>query len=77
MKDYLNGEFSDVAQVTFGPFEAPIYKVDDRYRRRFVIKCKLNNKTKKFFETVMRKFGTEFNGPRKPQLSVDLNPTNL
>ena len=73
----LSGDYRDVPQISFGPFEAPVYKVDDRYRMRFIIKCRLNNRSRELFSHIMRDFGNNFPGVRKPQLSVDLNPTNL
>ena len=77
LKRSFGGEFSDVPQITFGPFEAPVYKVDDRYRMRFVIKCRLNRRSRELFATVLRQFGQGFKTPKKPQLSIDLNPSNL
>ena len=67
-------EYTDVPQITFGPFEAPVYKVDNRYRMRFVIKCRLNKRSREMFARVMKEFG---GGVKKPQLSIDFNPTNL
>ncbi|MBQ7398324.1 MAG: primosomal protein N', partial [Clostridia bacterium] len=33
----IKGEFSDVQTVIFGPFEAPVYRVDNKFRRRMVV----------------------------------------
>jgi len=73
----LKGDYADVPQVTFGPFEAPVYKVDDRFRMRFIIKCRLNNRSRGLFAAILREFGASYSGSRKPQLSIDFNPTNL
>ena len=73
----LATEYTDVPQITFGPFEAPVYKVDNRYRMRFIVKCRLNKKSRELFSALMKDFGNNFSGTRKPQLSIDLNPTNL
>ena len=45
LKQMVEGEYKDVAIVTFGPFEAPVYRVENKYRMRMVIKCKLNRRT--------------------------------
>ena len=70
----LTGAYSDVPNVMFGPFEAPVYKVDGKFRMRFVVKCRLNNRSRELFSEILRTFPT---GAKKPVLSVDLNPTNL
>ena len=42
----LNDQFSDVICSIFGPFEAPVYRVENKYRMRMVIKCRLNGQEK-------------------------------
>jgi primosomal protein N' (replication factor Y) len=69
-KDYPNLPF-----VVFGPFEAPVYKVDEKYRMRMVVKCKLNKQCRELFSRILIKFGVETKN--KTILSVDFNPTNL
>jgi primosomal protein N' len=34
--------FSSAELLVFGPVEAPVYRVDNRYRQRIVIKCRLS-----------------------------------
>jgi len=58
----------------FGPFEAPVYKVEEKYRMRMVIKCKLNKRSRKLFDELMQKFGKEGN---RTAVTVDFNPTGL
>ncbi|MBQ3507523.1 MAG: primosomal protein N', partial [Clostridia bacterium] len=38
--------FSDVPVVAFGPFEAPVYRVDNVYHMRMVVKCRLNRRAR-------------------------------
>lgn len=71
----MKGEYSDIPLVVFGPFEAPVYKVEGKYRVRMVIKCRLNKRSREFFDGLMKSFGKE--GAAKPVLSVDFNPTSL
>lgn len=68
-------EYPDIPLVVFGPFEAPVYRVDGKYRMRMVVKCKLGRKSRAFFASLLREFGRESGG--KTTLSIDLNPTNL
>ncbi len=68
-------EYPDIPLVVFGPFEAPVYRVDGKYRMRMVVKCRLNRKSRAFFASLLREFGKESGG--KTTLSIDLNPTNL
>lgn len=71
----LAGEFSDVKTVVFGPFEAPIYKVQNNCRMRMVIKCKDNRRTREFLSSVMCDFARK--GSRRLTLGVDINPSSL
>lgn len=68
------GSFSDVRIQMFGPFEAPVYKVENKYRMRLVIKCKLNRQTRQLFAECLRANGADAG---KPLLSVDFNPASL
>ena len=70
MKDY-----ADLPIVVFGPFEAPVYKVDGKYRMRMVIKCRLNQRSRTLFSSLLTSFGQRSKG--KTSLSIDFNPTNL
>lgn len=71
----MKNEYSDVPLIVFGPFEAPVYKVEGKYRVRMVIKCRLNKRSREFFEHLMKTFGKE--GTSRPTLAVDFNPTSL
>lgn len=68
------GEFKDVAVIAFGPFEAPVYKIQNKYRMRMIIKCKLNKRTRELINTLFTKFDTKSGG--KLSISVDFNPTS-
>ncbi len=68
-------QFSDVAYVAYGPFEAPVYRVEGRYRMRMVLKCKLNRRSRAFFGALYSRFAEK--APAKTVLTVDYNPANL
>ena len=67
--------FSDIPLVVFGPFEPPIYKVENKYRLRTVIKCRLNKRSREFFSTLLKDFVRLNN--RHVNISIDFNPSNL
>ena len=67
--------YKDLAMVVFGPFEAPIYKVNDRYRMRFVLKIKNNRRQRQFLRQAMEQLDGRI--LKKVQISVDINPGSL
>jgi primosomal protein N' (replication factor Y) len=71
----VEGDFRDVALVSFGPFEAPVYRVDNKYRMRMVIKCKLNRRSLEMFAGLLCNFTAK--AGRLVTLSIDFNPSNL
>ncbi|MEE0970213.1 MAG: primosomal protein N', partial [Clostridia bacterium] len=76
------GEYSDVQMIVFGPFEAPIYKVEGRCRMRLVIKCRLNKRSRELFAEILRLFSGEramgkSKNSKKPYISVDFNPSSI
>ena len=85
--EHTKTEFTDVPIVLYGPFEAPIYKVQNMCRMRFIMKCRLNNRTREFLSELMTEFGksqSEYTKPnvtahtnRRITVSVDLNPSTV
>ena len=71
----LDIEYKELPMIVFGPFEAPVYKVDNKYRMRMVIKCKLNKKCRSLFSGLLSEFSRKT--PNKISLSIDFNPSNL
>ena len=68
-------DFRDVQMIIYGPFESPVYKVEGKYRMRIVIKCRLNQRSRKLFASLLEDFGRNSKG--KTALSIDFNPTGL
>jgi primosomal protein N' (replication factor Y) len=64
----------DVKLLIFGPFEAPVYKVKNKYRMRTVIKFKNNKSARALFAEMLRAFAKKAGG--KISLSIDINPTS-
>jgi len=60
--------------VVYGPFDAPIYKSKGVYRKRLIVKCKLNSKIRAVFGKLYEDFTRD---QSRTHVSVDFNPTNL
>ncbi|MBQ3792487.1 MAG: primosomal protein N' [Clostridia bacterium] len=76
IKKKLEGAGGDVPMMIFGPFEAPVYRVRNRYRMRLVIKCKLNRKSRAVFSELL----TEKSRNPKDKtwnLGIDFNPSSI
>ena len=67
--------YREVELVTFGPFEAPVYRVDNRYRMRMVIKCRMTKPTLELFGQLVCRLNNGLG--RKIHVGVDFNPSNL
>ncbi len=79
LSDMLNraksGAYSDLPLVIFGPFEASVYKVENKYRMRVIVKCRLTKRTRAMFSEILCEFSRA--SVRGLSLSIDFNPSNL
>ena len=75
LSELLGSQYTDVPVMVFGPFEAPVYKVENKYRMRMVLKCRANKRCRDMLSDVLSFFGSA--GMDGLSLSVDINPTNL
>jgi len=73
VKSKLEGGYKDLPFVVYGPFEAQIYKLNEKYRMRMMIKCKLTARTRRMFSEIFSDFAEE----RRVILSIDLNPLTV
>ena len=73
ISESLAREYSHLPFTVFGPFEAQVYKLNEKYRLRMVVKCKLNRESRGFFHKLLCHAATE----KHVTLSVDLNPLTL
>ena len=69
----LKGDIGKLPFVVFGPFEANVYKLNEKYRMRMVIKCRLNKVTRAFFHELL----CEFSAVKGATLAIDLNPLTV
>lgn len=80
--EHINEDYGDVPLVVYGPFEATVYRVQNVYRMRFVVKCRLNRRTRALFSELLCefvRFSTDRKTGKSSRLSVfvDLNPTTV
>ena len=60
--------------MIYGPFEAPVYRTQGRYRKRLMIKCKLNSEVRGIISRIYADFTKN---TRTAHMSVDLNPSTI
>ncbi|MBO5109913.1 MAG: primosomal protein N' [Clostridia bacterium] len=75
MAEKIKKEYADLPLVLYGPFDAPVYKVQNRYRRRMIVKCKLNRRSRAMFRDILSDFGKSAGS--RVTVSADFNPTNI
>ncbi len=73
VKAKLDGEYSNLPFIAYGPFDAQIYKLNEKYRKRMMVKCKLNSDSRRMFSELISEFSKE----RTVTLAIDLNPLTV
>ena len=73
IKELLDGEYSKLPFIVYGPFEAQVYKVNDKYRMRMMVKCKLNTESRRMYSDLLCRFADN----RRVTLTIDLNPLTV
>ena len=74
MKLKLEGDVGKQSFIVFGPFEASVYRVNEKYRMRLVVKCRLNRESRKMFSEILGEFSKS---ARNVSLSIDFNPMTV
>ncbi len=74
LKEFLQTDYSDVKVMIYGPMEAPVYKVNDKFRMRFLVKCRTAKRTRDFIRAALKRAGEMTN---KVTVSVDVNPSSI
>ncbi len=75
LRRLMDSDYADVKLSVFGPFEAPIYKVNDIYHMRFIIKCRSTRRTRELFSKLLCDFQKKTS--KKVTFSIDINPASL
>lgn len=73
-------DFSDVKAIIYGPFEPPVYKVQNVCRMRFVIKCRLTRRTREFISALLCDFSRNGKNSRAAspvRVTADFNPSSI
>lgn len=88
IREHIRTDYSDVPMMLYGPFEAPVYRVQNTCRMRFVMKCRLNRRTREFIAELVGEFSRstpkEFaksmpsvKSNARITVSADLNPSTV
>ena len=64
----------EIPSIVFGPFEAAVYKVNEKYRMRTVVKCRLSKASREVFSDILKKFSEK---SRSASVSIDINPLSV
>ena len=73
IEEKLKTEYSDLPFIVFGPFEAQVYKLNEKYRMRTIVKCRLTSRSRRLFSELLCEFALK----RGVSLSIDLNPLTV
>jgi primosomal protein N' (replication factor Y) len=71
LEKYLGGEFSHVKFIVYGPFEAPIYRMKNVYRKRFIIKYKNNPASRELLDRLLTE---ESDLKNSAKITLDIAP---
>ena len=69
----IKGEYSSLPFTVFGPFEAQVYRINEKYRMRMVVKCRLGRDSRRLFHELLCLFSEK----RNVSLAIDLNPLTV
>ncbi len=75
LREMLSKDYPDISLQAFGPFDNPVYKVQNVCRMRLVLKCRVNKRLRQMLSELLFEFGKNTN--RKVTLSVDINPSGI
>ena len=75
LKTHMSGDYKDVKAVIFGAFPAKIYKLNRSFRMRFIIKCKMNKRTKEMLALILAEIQKQTT--KKVGVNIDVNPNMI
>ncbi len=64
----------NIPAIAYGPFEAPVYKTQGRYRKRIIVKCKLTSDVRGIFSDILIALSK---AQQRVRISIDFNPSSL
>ncbi len=68
-------KYSDVRFILFGPFEAGIYKLNNSYRMKLILKCKNNKRTRELISEALKSFSSA--SYKTVNINADMCPSNV
>lgn len=68
--------YNNIPLVIFGPFEAPVYRAEGKYRMRIIVKCKLNPESRSMFDIILTEH-SKLSLPSKPIMTMNIGPTSI
>ena len=74
LKEKLSGNIGRLPFIVYGPFEASVYRVNEKYRMKMVVKCRLNQESRAMFSGILVEFSKS---ARDASLSIDFNPMTV
>ena len=75
LQAHMAGEFADVKAIVFGAFPANIYRLNRNYRMKYIIKCKMNKKTKEMLALILADIQKQTT--KKVAVNIDVNPNMI
>ncbi len=76
IRELKDEEYSSLPLVVYGPFEAPVYRAEGKYRMRIIIKCRLNKESRALFSRILTEH-SKLAFPSKPAMSLSFGPTSI
>lgn len=73
MEKCLREEYPDITVQAFGPMEPAVYKLQGKCRLRFLLKCRVNKRTREYLRETVSRFLEKAGG--KVSITPDINPT--
>ena len=75
LRAQMNGDYNDVKAIIFGAFPATVYKLNRSFRMRFIIKCKMNKRTKEMLALILSDIQKQTT--KKVTVNIDVNPNMI
>lgn len=72
LRELLADEFSDTPAYIFGPMEAPVYKVNNIFRMRLLLKCSAGKRMRGLIRQLLCEFSKS-----RANVGADINPSSV
>ena len=72
LRALMLGDYRDCPAYIFGPMEAPVYKVNNVYRMRILLKCAATKRMRELIRQLLEEFSKV-----KASVGADVNPNSV